>query len=288
MKKILLLPLILMTVVSTAQVKPAAAKKSAAATTLSENKKNDTELKSVSYTENGQKLNGFTAIPAKPGKIKAGILILPAWFGINGHAKEVANKLSKKGVYTFIADIYGEGKYPADAKQAAEQSGYYKKNPEKYVKRIQAALSELVKLGADPNNIVIIGYCFGGTGALEAARSGINVKGVVSFHGGLGKDPSRKNGEIKPRVLVLHGADDPYVPQSEVEAFITEMKEGKADWQLNYYSGAVHGFTEKESGSDSSKGAAYSPEADRRSWDAFQDFLKETFAHKSRVKAEKK
>jgi dienelactone hydrolase len=253
MKKILLLPVMLMALQSFAQLTP------------------------VSYKEGGQKLNGFAGSPTKPARIKAGILILPAWLGINDHSKEVAEKLTKRGFYTFVADIYGEGKYPADIKQAGEQSGYYKSHPEAYQKRIKAALDELIKAGADADKIVVIGYCFGGTGALEAARGGLDVKAVVSFHGGLGKDAARPNKEIKPMVLVLHGADDPYVPQKDIDGFIKEMKDGKADWQMNYYSNAVHAFTEKEAGNDNSKGAAYNEKADKRSWSEFSLFLKEVF-----------
>lgn len=253
MKKFILLPIILMAVSLTAQVKP------------------------VAYTEGGQKLTGFIATPKKALKQKAGILVLPAWLGINDHSKEVAEKLAQNGYYAFVADIYGEGKYPTNTTEAGQQAGYYKKNYEAYQKRIQAALDQLIKAGADANNIVVIGYCFGGTGALEAARGGLNVKGVVSFHGGVGKDATRPNGIIKPRVMALHGADDPYVPQKDVDAFITEMKDGKADWELTYYSGAVHAFTEKEAGNDPSKGAAYNEQADKRSWAAFMQFLNELY-----------
>ncbi|MFP9100224.1 dienelactone hydrolase family protein [Flavobacterium sp. RHBU_24] len=251
MKKLILLPIILMAVTLNAQLKP------------------------VAYTEGGQKLNGFIATPKKPLKQKPGIVVLPAWLGINEHSKEVAEKLAKDGYYAVVADIYGEGKYPQNTAEGGQQSGYYKKNYEAYQKRIQAALEQLVKAGASADNIVVIGYCFGGTGALEAARGGLKVKGVVSFHGGVGKDATRANGTISPRVLVLHGADDPYVPQKDVDAFIKEMKDGNADWQLIYYSGAVHAFTEKEAGNDPSKGAAYNEQADKRSWAAFMQFLKE-------------
>ena len=235
------------------------------------------QLKPVSYTEGKQKLNGFAAIPVKPLKQKPGVLILPAWFGINDHTKEVAAKLSKLGYHAFIADIYGEGNYPANAQDAGKQAGYYKTNYEAYQKRIVAALEQLIKSGADANNIVMIGYCFGGTGVLEAARADMNVKGVVSFHGGLGKDAARKNNAIKTKVLVLHGADDPYVPQKDIEAFQKEMKDGNADWQMVYYSNAVHAFTEKEAGSDNAKGAAYNEKADKRSWSHFMVFLTELF-----------
>ncbi|MXN90529.1 dienelactone hydrolase family protein [Flavobacterium sp. Sd200] len=238
------------------------------------------QLKAVSYSENGQKLNGFASVPAKSLKQKPGVLILPAWMGINNHSKEVAQKLSAMGYHAFIADIYGEGKYPATTKEAGEQSGYYKKNADRYQSRISAALKELVKSGADANNIVVIGYCFGGTGALEAARGGLDIKGVVSFHGGLGKDAARTGSTIKPKVLVLHGADDPFVPQKDIDGFIAEMKEAKADWQLVYLPNAVHAFTEKEAGNDNSKGAAYNEKADKRSWVYFTDFLKEIFNSK--------
>lgn len=253
MKKFILLPIILMAVNLSAQVKP------------------------VAYSEGGQKLNGFIATPKKSIKQKPGILVLPAWLGINDHSKEVAEKLAKEGYYAFVADIYGEGKYPKNTTEGGQQSGYYKKNYEAYQKRIQAALDQLVKAGANADNIVVIGYCFGGTGALEAARGGLKVKGAVSFHGGIGKDATRPNEAISTRVLALHGADDPYVPQKDVDSFIKEMKDGNADWQLVYYSGAVHAFTEKEAGNDPSKGAAYNEKADKRSWTAFMQFLDELF-----------
>ncbi len=238
------------------------------------------QLKPTVYKDGGQKLKGFAATPAKPLKQKPGILILPAWFGINDHCKEVADKLAKLGYHAFIADIYGEGNYPKTQEDAGKQAGKYKNDYNAYQKRISLAMAELIKSGADANNIVVIGYCFGGTGALEAARAGMNVKGVVSFHGGLGKDDARKNEPIKTKVLVLHGADDPYVPQKDIEAFQKEMKDGKADWQMVYYSNAVHAFTEKEAGNDNSKGAAYNEKADKRSWNNFMSFLNEIFPGK--------
>ncbi|PZR20968.1 MAG: dienelactone hydrolase [Flavobacterium psychrophilum] len=238
------------------------------------------QLKPIAYKDDRQKLNGFAAVPSKPLKEKPGILILPAWKGISNHSKETAEKLSKLGYYAFIADIYGEGNYPATVEEAGKQSGKYKNDYKAYQKRISLALEQLVKSGADANNIVIIGYCFGGTGALEAARGGLPVQGVVSFHGGLGKDASRPNEPIKTKVLVLHGADDPYVPQKDIDAFQKEMKDGKADWQMVYYGNAVHAFTEKESGNDNSKGAAYNEKADKRSWSDFMAFLNELFGTK--------
>jgi len=231
------------------------------------------QLKEVAYSD--KILKGFFGKPAKELKSKPGIVIIPAWMGIDDHAKESAVKLSELGYYTFVADIYGVGNKPKNQQEAATQSRFYKKNVAEYQARIQLALDELLKQGANPDKIVVMGYCFGGTGAIEAARSIMKVKGVVSFHGGLGRDESRTINPITAKVLVLHGADDSYVPEAEVITFQNEMRTAKADWQMVYYANAVHAFTEKAAGNDNSKGAAYNELADKRSWQALLDFLKE-------------
>jgi dienelactone hydrolase len=231
------------------------------------------QLKPVTYHEGKQVLHGLAIKPVKENK--GGVLILPAWKGIDESSKNVAERLSNLGYYAFIADIYGEGNYPKDSKEAGERSSYYKKNYSEYRQRISLAWQELLKTGADPAKIVVIGYCFGGTGALEAARTNLPVKGVVSFHGGLARDASREVVPIKPKVLVCHGADDPSVPQAQVQAFQQEMRDAKADWQMIFYSNAVHAFTDKSTGNDNAKGAAYNELADKRSWQHFMDFLHE-------------
>ena len=237
------------------------------------------QLKPVAYNDGAQKLNGFAAAPAKGHTNKAGILILPAWKGIDKHSKNVADDLAKLGYHAFIADIYGEGNYPTDTKTAGERAGYYKKNITAYHKRIELAMQELIKSGADASNIVVIGYCFGGTGAIEAARMNFPVKGIVSFHGGLARDSARVINPIQPKVLVLHGADDPFEPTAEILAFQQEMRNAKADWQMVYYANAVHSFTEPEAGSDNSKGAAYNELAAKRSWKHMLMFLDEVLAN---------
>jgi dienelactone hydrolase len=127
----------------------------------------------------------------------------------------------------------------------------------------------------------VIGYCFGGTCALEVARSGADVAGVVAFHGGLDTATTQDAKNIKTSVLVLHGADDPYVNLDQVRNFENEMRGGNvADWQVVLYSGAVHAFSDPASGNDPSKGIAYNASADKRSWKAMKDFFKEIFASK--------
>ena len=234
------------------------------------------QLKPVSYADGKQKLNGFSHTPSKALKAKPGILILPAWRGVDDHSRNAAAELAALGYYAFIADIYGEGNYPKDTKEAGQQSGFYKTNFKDYQRRIGAALNELVKSGANADNIVVIGYCFGGTGALEAARGGLPVKGAVAFHGGLARDPARTAMNIEATVLVCHGADDPMVPEVEIQGFQQEMRDSKADWQMIYYADAVHGFTEPSAGNDKSDGVAYNEKAAKRSWEHLLLFLKET------------
>jgi len=233
------------------------------------------QLKPVDYADGDQKLSGFISKPVNAFKNKAGVLILPAWMGIDDHAKESAEELSKLGYYTFVADIYGVGNKPSNYGEAGQKAGYFKKNIQEYQKRIQLALEQLVKQGANPDEIVVMGYCFGGTGAIEAARTNMKVKGIVSFHGGLARDETRAIEPISARVLVLHGADDPYESEAEIKLFQNEMRTSKADWEMVYYANAVHSFTDKNAGTDNSKGAAYNEKADHRSWIALLQFLKE-------------
>ncbi len=233
------------------------------------------QLKPIQYKDGNQILNGFSIQPTKKSQQKTGILILPAWMGIDKLSKDTAENLSKLGYYAFVADIYGEGNYPKDYKEAGKNAGYYKTNFLEYQKRISLALNQLILSGANPENIVVIGYCFGGTGALEVARANMNIKGIVSFHGGLRKDVKRPIEPIKAKVLVCHGADDPYESQEEITAFQQEMRDTKADWQMIYYANAVHSFTNPEAGNDNSKGAAYNEVAAKRSWEHLKLFLTE-------------
>jgi dienelactone hydrolase len=233
------------------------------------------QLNTVKYNDGGQVLNGLSIKSAKKSSQNPGILLLPAWLGIDNASKEIAGNLSKLGYTVFIADIYGEGNYPTNTSEAGKQAGFYKKNHEAYQKRIRLALDQLIKSGANADNIVAIGYCFGGTGVLEAARAHLNLKGVVSFHGGLGKDASRPAETITTKVLICHGADDPFVSKEEITAFQQEMRDTKADWQMIYYANSVHSFTNREAGNDNSKGAAYNAVAAKRSFEHLQLFLNE-------------
>jgi len=170
--------------------------------------------------------------------------------------------------------IYGKGIRPHTPEEAAGEAAKYKNDRALLGARAQAALAVLAKHElTDPKRIAAIGYCFGGTTVLELARSGAEIAGVVSFHGGLSTPDPTEPKKIRAKVLVLHGADDPNVPPQEVAAFEEEMRQAGVDWQLIAYGGAVHAFTDWSAGSDNSKGAAYNERADRRSWEAMNPWL---------------
>lgn len=233
------------------------------------------QLQSIIYNDDSQKLAGFFGKAKGKTNSNAGVLILPAWMGTDDHSIESSTALNELGYHTFVADIYGVGNKPNSPQEAGRIAGSYKKDITNYHRRIQLALNQLIENGANPEKIVVIGYCFGGTGAIEAARTNMKVKGVVSFHGGLARDASRTIKPIMAKVLVLHGADDPYESEQEIKDFQNEMRTAKADWQMNYYANAVHAFTHKDAGSNNSKGVAYNKVAAERSWKAMLSFFKE-------------
>ncbi|WBV60624.1 dienelactone hydrolase family protein [Chryseobacterium camelliae] len=232
----------------------------ASGTALSQN------LKTVSYQDGSQKLNGL--VTSNAGKKLPGVLILPAWKGIDDEAKTAALELEKQGYVAFIADIYGEGNIPTSMDTAAKSSGYFKKNYQAYQKRIVLALEELKKNGAISDKIAVIGYCFGGTGTLESARGGLPVAGVVSIHGSIGKDRDRANGPISTKILVENPADDKSITPEDYNSLIKEMNDGNADWQIITYAHSKHTFTDPKS-------PDYNEVMAKRAWNHTLMFLKE-------------
>ena len=235
--------------------------------------------KAVIYQHDGATLEGFHVYDDAVAGKRQGVLVIHQWTGLTENEKRRSRMLAELGYNVFAADIYGQGIRPQPP-EAGKEAGKYKGDRKLYRARLTAALDQLkADERTDSSKIAAIGYCFGGTGVLELARSGAEIAGVVSFHGGLDavQGMAAEPGKIPAKVLVLHGADDPYVPAEQVAAFQKEMTAAKADWQMVFYSGAVHAFTQKEAGNDNSKGAAYNEAADRRSWEAMQTFFAELF-----------
>lgn len=230
----------------------------------------------VEYRQGEAVLEGYLAYDTAGPAHKPGVLIVHEWTGLGAYVKQRAEKLAKLGYVAFAADIYGKGIRPNNPKDAGATAAIYKSDRPLLRARINAALAELRRQqNVDVARVAAIGYCFGGTTVLELARSGANVKGVVSFHGGLDTPTPGDAKAIHAKVLVLHGADDPYVPAAQIAAFEDEMRAGGVDWQLVKYARAVHSFTNPDAGNDNSKGAAYNADADRRSWEAMRGFFKD-------------
>jgi len=198
-------------------------------------------LKEMKYADGAQELNGL--VTSNAGKNLPGVLILPAWMGIDDEAKTAALELEKQGYIAFIADIYGKGNIPTDFGSAAKIATQFKTDYNLYQKRISLALEQLKVSGAKNSKIAVIGYCFGGSGALETARAGFDVAGVVCIHGGLAKAPERPNGPIKAKILVEHPAEDKSVKKEDLDNLMKEMNDGKADWQIITYANSGHTFT---------------------------------------------
>jgi dienelactone hydrolase len=232
----------------------------------------------IQYKHGETVLEGYIAWDdAIQGK-RPGVLVVHEWWGRTRYAEQRAEQLAGLGYVGFAVDMYGKGITTDDPKRAGELSGQFKKDPVLLRARIGQALDVLKKdPRVDGNRIAAIGYCFGGTTALELARSGAPVLGVVSFHGGLETARPEDARNIKGRVLVLAGGDDPFVPPAQVNAFEDEMRKAGADWQVTLYGGAMHSFTNPVADRYHLNGASYNEKADKRSWEAMKTFLADLF-----------
>lgn len=223
-------------------------------------------------------LEGFLAYDDAIAGRRPGVLVVHQWTGLTDYEKKRAEMLAQLGYVAFCADIYGKGVRPQNPQEAAALAGKYKGDRRLLRARVNAGLDALRRQPlVDTNRIAAIGYCFGGTAVLELARSGADLNGVVSFHGGLDSPTPADGKNIKCKVLTLAGADDPFQNPDDLAAFEKEMRDGKVDWQINFYGGAVHAFTQWNAGSDNSNGAAYNKEADKLSWEAMKQFFAEIF-----------
>lgn len=235
------------------------------------------KTQTVHYKIGNGEFEGYLVYdPGRQGK-QPGVVMFPAWKGISDNEREHARRLAELGYVVFVADTYGRGVHPKSAKEAGAEAGKYLRNRQLYREHARAALAQLSRIpSVDTSRIAAVGYCFGGAGALELARSGADVKAVAVFHADLTSPTPQDDRNIKGRVLALHGADDPIVPAAERAKFEKEMRDAHVDWQLIVYGGAVHCFTDAHAGSNLAHGCAYNAEAEKRSWRAMLDFFHET------------
>lgn len=235
------------------------------------------QTKQVTYRDGDVTLQGFVAWNTAHTQAP-GILVVHQWMGLTDYEKSRCEQLAGLGYVAFALDIYGQGVRPDNRQEAAKTAGIYKTDRQLYRRRLNLGLEQLRKQpNVYPQRIAAIGYCFGGTGTLELARSGADIQGIVSFHGGLDSPTPEDGKQIRAKILLCHGADDPFVPAKDIEALKAELNAADVDWQMNVYSGAVHSFTQPMAGNDNSAGAAYNEKADKRSWTAMKAFFDELF-----------
>jgi dienelactone hydrolase len=234
-------------------------------------------MKEMVYTHGATTLKGYIAYDdAIEGK-RPGVLVVHEWWGLNDYILMRTEKLAGLGYIAFAVDMYGEGISTKDPKEAARMAGHLKGKP-LMRHRALAGLKVLAENErVDPKRIAAIGFCFGGTTVLELAHSGADLSGVVSFHGGLIPPKPEDVKRIMAKFLVLHGAEDPFIKPEAIADFQESMTKGDLDWQMIFYGGAVHSFSNPGAGSDKTRGAAYDSKAAERSWEHMQQFFKEIF-----------
>ena len=233
--------------------------------------------KTVTYQQGDTPLEGYVAYDDAVAGARPGVLIVHQWLGLTDYEKHRAEMLAQLGYVAFCADIYGQGVRPQNTQEAGVQATKYKTDRPLLRARVNAGLTELKKNElTDSKRIAAIGYCFGGTTVIELARSGAELNGIVSFHGGLDSPTPADGHNIKCKVLVCHGADDPFEKPADLTAFESEMRDAGVDWRLIMYGGAVHSFTQPNIG-EAIPGAKYNARADQRSWADMKSFFGEIF-----------
>jgi dienelactone hydrolase len=238
----------------------------------------DIKREPIDYQHDGKPFQGFLIYDDKATAPRPAVLVCPEWYGVNDFAKGRADELAKLGYVAFVVDPYGKGVQAKSVEEASKMSGALKADRATLKGRVTAAFDTVKRHKlVDPQRIAAIGYCFGGTTALELARAGAEIKAVVSFHGSLNSPNPDEAKNIKAKVLVLHGAEDPFVPDSEVADFVESMRRHKINYQLNIYGRAVHSFTNPNADKANLKGVAYNEQAAQRSWAELKIFLEEVF-----------
>ncbi|MCI0604227.1 dienelactone hydrolase family protein [bacterium] len=239
------------------------------------------KMEPVDYSSGGVTMKGFLAYDdANQGK-RPGVLVVHEWWGHNEYVRKRARMLAELGYTALAVDMYGGGKQTAHPAEAGKFTQEVMSNMDIAKARFLAAMETLkAHKTVDPQRIAAIGYCFGGGLVLEMARAGVDLDGIVSFHGSLDTKNPAKPGVVKAKILVAHGAADEFIEPKVLAAFEQEMKNAKVDYKLITYPDAKHSFTNSdadEMGKKANIAIAYNAEADRKSWEDMKSFFKEIF-----------
>ena len=231
----------------------------------------------IEFEHDGALLEGFLAYDDAQTGGRPAVMIAHAWAGRGEFECDKARALAKLGYAGFAADLYGKGVFSKDREENAARMQVFLDDRTKLQSRLTAALAVMkAQPEADESQAAAMGFCFGGLCVLDLARNGADLKGVVSFHGLLGAPDGMAGANIKAKVLVLHGHDDPMAQVDAVVALEKELTAGGADWQIHVYGNTLHAFT-NPAANDPDFGTVYDAAADRRSWQALRNFLDELF-----------
>ena len=232
----------------------------------------------IDYRDGAMTCRGFLAYDETKSGRRPGVLLVHEAFGLGEHVIEKAKMIAGLGYVAFAADMFGDRMQVTEMPKAIEIIMDLLGNPPKLLARAGAALDVLrERPEVDAARLGAIGFCFGGSTVLQLARSGTDLKGVVSFHGGLQTQAPAKAGAVKAGVLVCTGADDPMIPPDQVVAFENEMRTARADWQVISYGNTMHSFTNKQADGSLNPAIVYNEKTDKRSWAAMRDFFQEKF-----------
>jgi dienelactone hydrolase len=239
------------------------------------------KTRTITYTYGGVTFKGHLAWDdAVKGK-RPGVLVVHEWWGLNDHARKRAEQLAGLGYVAFACDMYGDGKSTEHPKEAGQMATEVRKNVETWRGRAQAALKVLTdQEQVDAKKLAAIGYCFGGSTALQLAYTGAPLAAVVTFHAALPVPEADQARAIKARVLVCHGAADKFIPEPVAAKFRAALEGAKVDYAMVYLGNAQHSFTVPGIDKKGVPGLAYNAEADRRSWRAMLGLFGEAFGEK--------
>lgn len=238
---------------------------------------------SLEYRDSVAELRGTLVADDSTTSRRPGIILFPDARGVGSHALACAERLARLGFAVLVADLYGGGRTAPDVPQAIELMNALRADTARWRERAEAARVALMQQSAvEPGKLAAIGYCFGGTTALELARTGADLAAVVSFHGGLTSEHPEDAANIKAKVLVCHGAADALVSLAQLASFEDIMSRTRVDWQVHVYGGAAHGFTNPELRDMALPNHAYHEAADRRSWAAMLGLFEDVFGLKLR------
>jgi dienelactone hydrolase len=233
------------------------------------------------YDHGDVELRGCLAYDKSIAGKRPGVLVVPEWWGLNDFAREKARQIAELGYVALAVDMYGDGRATTDPAEAGRLAGQFRENPTLWRQRAQAAFNALAHdEHCDPARIAAIGFCFGGTTVLQLAADGAELVAAVSFHGNLMPISPSDAARIKARILVLHGAADPHVPDENVKAFEDSLRKASVDWQLIAYGGAKHAFMNPASSRLGMEGIGYDERTARRAWEQMRLFLQDVFGGK--------